>query len=64
MTERPQEYTVETAAIRLGVAVATLNRWRSQGKGPPYIKRVHRIFYTQADLDAFDAASRRTRTRG
>ena len=29
--------TVEDAAARLGVSIRTINRWRHDGMGPPYI---------------------------
>lgn len=37
--------TIEELAHALDLAPATLNQWRSQGKGPPYIKVGGRIRY-------------------
>ena len=31
----------------------TLEVWRSQGRGPRYIKLQRKVFYDPADLDAF-----------
>ncbi|TPM36644.1 helix-turn-helix domain-containing protein [Mesorhizobium sp. B2-3-5] len=46
------------AGILLGpeghpVPVATLQWWRTKGRGPRYINRGGRIFYREADLHAF-----------
>ena len=40
------------AARYLGREEKTLAQWRSQGKGPKYIKMNGRIFYFKEDLDA------------
>lgn len=40
------------AALYLGLAEKTLAIWRSNGKGPRYIKQ-GRIFYRLTDLDEF-----------
>lgn len=40
----------------------TLAQWRSQGKGPPFLKIGGRILYARADLDAWLASCRRTST--
>lgn len=41
------------AAEYVGVSVPTLNRWRVQGDGPPYVKIGSRVRYRRADLDAW-----------
>jgi hypothetical protein len=41
------------AATYLGHRPKTLAMWRIQGKGPRWVKVGGRIFYFQADLDAF-----------
>ena len=41
------------AAGFLGVSESLLNRMRSEGRGPRYIRLGGRIFYRQADLDAY-----------
>ncbi|MCP3719125.1 helix-turn-helix domain-containing protein [Paraburkholderia sp. CNPSo 3281] len=47
------------AATYTGYTVKTLAMWRSQGKGPPFVKR-GRVWYFIADLDAWlrEGASR------
>ncbi|WP_368693175.1 hypothetical protein [Paraburkholderia sp. EG286B] len=47
------------AALYSGYTVKTLAMWRSQGKGPPFVKR-GRVWYFIADLDAWlcEGASR------
>lgn len=47
--------TVEQAALRLGLAVSTLNKWRCHGGGPHYIKMGRAVRYRQSDLDGFVA---------
>jgi hypothetical protein len=36
----------------LGREEKTLAQWRSQGKGPKYVKLNGRVFYFKEDLDA------------
>jgi hypothetical protein len=45
-----------------GVVTGTLAKWRHFGEGPEYVKIGSRVFYDQADLDAFIDAGRRTST--
>ena len=45
---RPRE-----AAHYLGVSVDTLESWRSQQRGPAFIKIGGRIHYEQSALDAY-----------
>jgi len=35
------------------ISVDTMNRWRSKGKGPNYVKWGGRILYYPSDLDRF-----------
>lgn len=49
--------TSTDAATYLGYTTKTLASWRSQGKGPTWIKVSGRIFYLQSSLDVFVAAS-------
>ena len=37
-------------AKRLGIAAITLQIWRSQGIGIPYVKQGTRVFYRLADV--------------
>lgn len=56
---RPQSYASEY----LQISVATLARWRCEGKGPTYIKIGRSVFYTDEALEAFVEASHRSSTR-
>ena len=54
-----RRHDTESAAKYLGTSVSTLTKWRSSGKGPRYIKRSGgRVFYDEADLDAYDVNSK------
>jgi len=49
------EYITERALAELwGIKRNTLQKWRSAGVGPKYIKRVGRIVYRKADLAEFE----------
>src|SRR5215469_10631304 len=51
------------AAEYIGLKPSTLEKWRLLGKGPRFIKIGSRsVGYTEADLDAFIEADRRTST--
>lgn len=41
------------AADYLGLKAATLNKWRCNGGGPPFMKVGRLIRYRRADLDAY-----------
>jgi predicted site-specific integrase-resolvase len=43
----------ELAAL-WGVKKNTLQKWRSQGIGPVYIKRVGRVIYRKSDIAEFE----------
>ena len=43
--------TNEEAAALIGVKPTTLPAWRSQGRGPRYIKVGRSCFYLEADID-------------
>lgn len=45
--------TAKEAAELLGVAERTLNRWRTVGVGPAFIRFDGRVRYTAADIEAF-----------
>lgn len=49
-------------AERWCVAEATLERWRSIGAGPPYLKLVSQVRYRLSDVEAFEAAGLTTPT--
>ena len=43
---------------RCGISVGTLQNWRSQGRGPTYVKLGRSVRYRTDDIDAFLQASR------
>lgn len=45
--------TPEEVSSRLKVAEGTLQRWRSKGKGPTYVKMVGMIRYRPSDLQKY-----------
>lgn len=47
---------VGEAAEQLGLSASTLNKWRTQGRGPKFVKMGRAICYRSADLDAWLAA--------
>jgi hypothetical protein len=50
------------AAAYLHVSPKTLEKWRIQGGGPRYRKLVHRVVYTQHDIDTWVDEQARTST--
>jgi predicted DNA-binding transcriptional regulator AlpA len=50
------------ASRRLGLSVRTLQKWRLQGNGPPFLKLGHAVRYDPEDLDAYVARARRRST--
>ncbi|MFN4292154.1 MAG: helix-turn-helix transcriptional regulator [Permianibacter sp.] len=38
------------------ISEATLERWRSAGIGPKFLKLCGRVLYRQADIDAYEAS--------
>jgi hypothetical protein len=50
------------AARRLGLRIATLQRWRWAGKGPRFLKIEGSVRYDPNDLGSFLEASRRRST--
>lgn len=51
---RDNYLTVQQLSERLGVAVGTLNNWRSEGKGVPYV-RLGRVLYPIEEVEKFEA---------
>ena len=45
--------TVVEAASYLGLAVSTLNKWRSYGGGPRFMRLGRAIRYRQSELDTY-----------
>lgn len=52
----------QQAAQKLGLRVATLQRWRWSGKGPRFLKIEGAVRYDPADLNFFIETSRRQST--
>jgi hypothetical protein len=50
-TEESAKYLTEEK--NFPVETATMYQWRSQGRGPRYMKLNGRIFYRESDLDSF-----------
>lgn len=42
-------------ANRWGVSEATLERWRSEGIGPRYLKLQGRVMYREKDIESYEA---------
>lgn len=49
-------------AERWSVSEATLERWRTEGIGPIYLKLQGRVLYRVEDIEAFEAESLRKST--
>lgn len=49
--------TVQQAAVYLGLAVSTLNKWRCHGGGPVFVKMGRAVRYRVTDLDTYINAS-------
>jgi predicted site-specific integrase-resolvase len=54
----------KAASLLGGISPRTLERWRSQGKGPRYVKLGKRVFYRPEDLAAFIERNLRAGTYG
>ena len=54
--------TTQEAAKYLRLSARTLEKWRLTGGGPRYRKLVHRVVYTQLDIDAWVEEQARTST--
>ncbi len=54
--------SVRQAALYLGLAVSTLNKWRCHGGGPVFIKMGRAVRYRQEDLEAFMLGRKATST--
>ena len=49
-------------AQRWNVSEATLERWRSEGIGPMFLKLQGRVLYRLVDIEDFESACLRTST--
>ncbi|MFN7180442.1 helix-turn-helix transcriptional regulator [Hyphomonas sp.] len=43
----------EAAAELTGISKVSLERWRTEGQGPPYVKLGRLVKYRRLDIDAF-----------
>lgn len=50
-------------AARWDISEATLERWRSEGIGPKFLKLCGRVLYRQVDIDAFEESCLATSTK-
>lgn len=50
-------------AARWCVSEATLERWRSEGIGPKFLKLCGRVIYRQVDIKAFEESCLATSTK-
>lgn len=63
MNQNSSEYfDTDEAAKHTRSAKFTLEKWRSVGGGPPFIKMGRRVIYDRKDLDAWLAARKRRST--
>lgn len=53
--------TAEAAAY-LGIKAQTLCNWRTQGRGPRFLKIGSRVVYPESELEAFRASCLRAST--
>lgn len=54
----PNEYLTERALAELwNVKRNTLQKWRSLGVGPKFVKRVGRVIYRKSDIAEFERAN-------
>ncbi len=57
-TEPARQLLTETMlADRWVCSVARLQRWRTVGEGPPYLKIVGKVLYRLKDIEAYEEAS-------
>lgn len=50
-------------AVRWGVSVRTLERWRFLHQGPAFLKLIGRVVYRLEDVEAFEATQMRRGTK-
>jgi hypothetical protein len=50
-------------AARWGISEASLERWRSEGIGPKFLKLPGRVFNRQVDIEAFEESRLSTSTK-
>jgi predicted site-specific integrase-resolvase len=50
-------------AARWSISEATLERWRSEGIGPKFLKLCGRVLYRQVDIEAYEESCLATSTK-
>ena len=50
-------------AAHWNISEATLERWRSEGIGPKFLKLCGRVLYLQVDIEAFEESCLATSTK-
>ena len=50
-------------AARWCISEATLERWRSEGMGPKFLKLCGRVLYRQVDIEAYEESCLATSTK-
>ena len=50
-------------AARWNISEATLERWRSEGLGPKFLKLCGRVLYRQVDIEAYEESCLATSTK-
>ncbi len=50
-------------AARWSISETTLERWRSEGIGPQFLKLCGRVLYRQADIEAYEESCLATSTK-
>ncbi len=58
----PAHVDTRRAAELLGMSRRTLEKWRGEGSGPPFLKLGRRVLYSVADLEAWVRSRRRQST--
>ena len=56
--QHQQHLNQRELAKRWGISPRTLERWRSIGFGPAFLKLGGRVAYRLSDIEAFEAAQR------
>jgi excisionase family DNA binding protein len=51
---QPPHLTTKEIAQRLRLHPRTLERWRREGAGPPFMKLGGRVLYRQADIEEYE----------
>ena len=59
---QPKRLDTAGAAKFVGVSKRTLEKWRYEGGGPPYLKLGRRVLYCLGDLEEWIAGQRRYST--